>query len=283
MGGAWSFFVAAGLLIEINGRVLSLRQAPVVITKIPLGLLLLAGFVTAFAPSSRAADFQVMVFSKTLGYRHTSITNGWKMLRQLGAENKFDVEVTEDSAVFTAENLRRFKAVVFLSTIGDVFNDAQQEAFKNYVEGGGGFVAIHAAIPGKVATEGNWPWYVQTLCTEFDNHKKIEQAAVRVEDRDNASTAHLPARWVRTDEWYNFTSSPRGKVHVLANLDEKSFHGGTMGDDHPVAWCRFVGKGRLWFTALGHTEASYTEPEFVQHVLGGIQIAAGLKSSNFKP
>jgi type 1 glutamine amidotransferase len=270
-------------LIEINGRASLVRQARIVTTTISIRLLLLAGFIAASVPASRAADFSVLVFSKTLGYRHTSITNGWKMLRQLGTENKFDVEVTEDSAVFTADNLKRFKAVVFLSTIGDIFNDAQQEAFKNYVEGGGGFVAIHAAIPGKVATEGNWPWYVQTLCTEFANHKKIEQAAVRVEDRDNASTAHLPARWVRTDEWYNFTTSPRGKVRVLANLDEKSFHGGTMGDDHPIAWCRLVGKGRLWYTALGHTEASFAEPEFVQHVLGGIQIAAGLKPANFKP
>lgn len=79
----------------------------------------------------------------------------------------------------------------------------------------------------------------------------------------------------------NFTVNPRGKVHVIATLDEKSFHGGTMGEDHPIVWSRQIGQGRLWYTALGHTEASYTEPEFVRHVLGGIQIAAGLKPADF--
>ena len=138
-------------------------------------------------------------------------------------------------------------------------------------------------MAGKVATEGTWPWYVEQFCTEFDNHKAIEQATVRVEDRTSASTVHLPAAWSRTDEWYNFTASPRGKVHVLAALDEKSFHGGTMGADHPVAWCRKVGRGRLWYTALGHTEASYTERHFLKHLLGGIQIAAGVVPADFTP
>jgi cytochrome c len=225
--------------------------------------------------------FSMLVFSKTLLYRHASITNGVTTMKKLAGENDFAVDATEDSSVFTAENLNRYKVVVFLSTSGDILNDEQQAAFKNFVENGGGFVGIHAAAFGKPATEGSWPWYGQMFCTEFVNHKAIERATVRVEDRTNASTAHLPERWSRTDEWYNYTVSPRGKVHVIASLDEKSFHGGTMGDDHPVAWCRQVGKGRFWYTALGHTAASYSEPEFVQHMLGGIQIAAGLKPVDF--
>ncbi len=214
-------------------------------------------------------------------YRHASITNGIAAIRKLGAENNFHVVATEDSAAFTSQNLARYKAVVFLHTSGDPLNDVQQETFKNYLLQGGGLAGIHAAIAGKVATEGAWPWYVESFCTEFANHKAIEQATVHVEDRSTVSTAHLPEKWSRTDEWYNFTASPRGKVHVLASLDEKSFHGGTMGNDHPIAWCRKIGQGRLWYTALGHTEASYTEPEFMQHLLGGIQIAAGTKPANF--
>lgn len=234
---------------------------------------------TSVAP----APFSVLVFSKTTMYRHASITNGVAAIRKLGAENGFTVEATEDSSAFTAENLKRFQAVVFLSTSGDILYEAQQTAFRSYLTNGGGLAGVHAAVAGKVATEGTWPWYVEQFCTEFDNHKAIEQATVRIEDRTNASTAHLPARWSRTDEWYNFTASTRGKVHVLAALDEESFHGGTMGGDHPVAWCRKVGKGRLWYTALGHTEASYTELHFLQHLLGGIQIAAGVKSADFTP
>ncbi len=247
----------------------------------------LAGWVCLAAvefrgPAANASEsFRVLVFSKTTMYRHASITNGVAAIRRLGAENGFAVEATEDSSCFTATNLARYQSVVFLSTSGDILNDEQQTAFQNYLQSGGGLVAVHAAVAGKVATEGMWPWYVETFCTEFDNHKAIEPATVTVEDRTNASTAHLPAPWKRTDEWYNFKASPRGKVHVLASLDEKSFQGGTMGADHPVAWCRQVGQGQLWYTALGHTEASYTEPNFLQHLLGGIQIAAGVKPSDF--
>ena len=234
-------------------------------------------------PAPAAETFRALVFSKTLMYRHASITNGVAMLKKLAAQNQFAVEATEDASAFTPENLARYRVVVFLSTSGDVLNDAQQEAFRNFIETGGGLVAIHAGVAGKVATEGTWPWYIEMFCTDFANHKAIERATVQVEDRTNASTAHLPAEWSRVDEWYNFNRSPRGQVHVLASLDEKSFHGGTMGGDHPVSWCRRVGRGRLWYTALGHTAASYTEPEFVKHVLGGIEITAGLKPADFTP
>ena len=236
----------------------------------------------ALTHATRAAEsFRVLVFSKTLLYRHVSITNGVEMLQALGHKNNFAVDATEDSCVFTANNLARYKAIIFLSTSGDILNSEQQTALKDYIESGGGFVGIHAAVAGKVATEGDWPWYTEIFCAEFDNHKAIERATVLIEDKSNVSTAHLPSAWSRTDEWYNFVKTPRDKVHVIATLDEKSFHGGTMGADHPVVWCRAIGKGRLWYTALGHTEASYTEPEFVQHVWGGIQIAAGLKPSDF--
>jgi len=104
-----------------------------------------------------------------------------------------------------------------------------------------------------------------------------------VEDARNPSTAGLPKRWVRTDEWYNFLASPRGQVHVLASLDETTYQGGTMGRDHPVAWCKVIGRGRMWYTALGHTEASFTEPLFLQHLLGGIQVATGTQPVDFNP
>jgi type 1 glutamine amidotransferase len=240
-------------------------------------------FVALPCHALAAEPLRVLVFSKTLMYRHASITNGIAMLKKLAAENQFAVDATEASSVFTPENLARYKAIVFLSTSGDVLNDGQQDAFKDFIETGGGLVAIHAGVAGEVATEGTWPWYVEMFCTDFANHKAIERATVHVEDRTNASTAHLPGEWSRVDEWYNFNRSPRGQVHVLASLDEKSFHGGTMGGDHPVAWCKRIGRGRLWYTALGHTAASYTEPEFVQHVLGGIHIAAGLKPADFTP
>lgn len=227
--------------------------------------------------------FSVLVFSKTLLYRHASITNGIAAIKKLGAENNFRMEATEDSAQFTTTNLAQYKVIVFLSTSGDVLNEGQQRAFQGWLRGGGGFVGVHAAVAGKVATEGEWPWYAKLFCTEFHNHPAIAQATIHVEDQRNPSTAHLPKLWLRTDEWYNFETTPRGKVRVLASLDETTYKGGTMGNDHPVAWCQKFEGGRIWYTALGHTEASYSEPLFVQHLLGGIQLVAGRQEADFTP
>ena len=245
---------------------------------------LLGAVALAFgAVRSSAADFNVLVFSKTLMFRHASITNGIAAIRQLGTENHFHVDATEDATWFTPATLAKYQVVVFLSTSGNILDEEQQAAFKNYIEQGGGLAAIHAGAAGDVATEGKWPWYGEALCARFTNHSAIVQATVKVEDRKHPSTAPLPADWVRKDEWYNFIASPRGCAHVLASLDETAYKGGTMGKDHPIAWCKQVGKGRVWYTALGHTEASYTEPLFLKHLLGGIEAAAGVETRKALP
>ncbi len=246
-------------------------------------LLLVAGLAGCAQRPSPRAGFNALVFSKTLMFRHASITNGIAAIRKLGAENHFQVDATEDASWFTQTNLARYKVVIFLSTSGDILNDEQQTAFREFIERGGGLVGVHAAVAGDVATEGGWPWYGDALCARFTNHSAIVRATVEIEDARNPSTVGLPKRWERRDEWYNFIESPRGKVRVLASLDESTYKGGTMHGDHPVAWCKKIGRGRVWYTALGHTEASFTEPLFLQHLLGGIQVAAGAKPANFKP
>ncbi len=228
-------------------------------------------------------DFHALVFSKTLMFRHASITNGIAAIRQLGDKHGFRVDATEDAGAFTGTNLARYKVVIFLSTSGDILNEEQQAAFKDFIERGGGLAAVHAAVAGDAATEGTWPWYGEALCARFTNHSAIVQATVDVEDRKHLSTAPLPKHWVRTDEWYNFITSPRGKARVLATLDETTYQGGTMGEDHPIAWCKQAGKGHIWYTALGHTEASFTEPMFLKHLLGGIQEAAGFPQAGLRP
>ena len=249
-----------------------------------LGVILLA--VPAVGSSqtrSPGTAWKALVFSKTLMFRHASITNGIAAIKQLGAENGFAVDATEDADWFTTTNLAKFKVVIFLSTSGNILNDEQQTAFRNFIDRGGGVVAIHAAVAGDVATEGSWPWYGEALCARFTNHSAVVQATVQIEDRQNPSTSPLPERWVRKDEWYNFIQSPRGWARVLAALDETTYKGGTMGQDHPVVWCKKQGNGRIWYTALGHTEASFSETLFLRHLLGGIQAAAGVKRADFKP
>lgn len=237
-----------------------------------------AAWLLGLSAGAAGESFNVLVFSKTLMFRHASITNGIAAIKKLGAENNFRVDGTEDSAQFIPSNLAKYRVIIFLSTSGDVLNEEQQNAFQGWLRGGGGFVGVHAAVAGKMATEGLWPWYAKLYCTEFHNHPAIANATIHVEDQRHASTAHLPSQWMRTDEWYNFETSPRGKVHVLATLDETTYKGGTMGRDHPIAWWQRFESGRVWYTALGHTTASYTEPLFLQHLLGGIQFAAGVRS-----
>ncbi len=247
-----------------------------------LALLFATGCGTSLPSSSRNANSKrILVFSKTLGYRHASITNGIAAIQQLGSHHGFAVEATEDSADFTPENLGRFQAVVFLSATGDILDSEQEAAFSNYILGGGGFAAIHGAAFGPSACEDKWSWYGDAFGCAFSNHSAVLPAHVLIEDATQPSTKGLPLCWSRTDEWYNFTGTPRGCAHILARMDESTYKGGTMGADHPIAWCRRVGKGRMWYTAMGHTESSFSEPLFLQHLLGGIQTAAGWNKADF--
>jgi len=232
---------------------------------------------------STSHERRILVFSKTLGYRHASITNGIVAIQQLGSQDGFAVEASEDSTVFTPENLARFQAVVFLSATGDILNSEQGAAFSNYVLGGGGFAAIHGAAFGPSACEDKWAWYGDKFCCAFLNHSAVLPAHVLMEDATQPSTKGIPVCWSRTDEWYNFRGTPRGCARILARMDESTYKGGTMGADHPIAWCRRVGKGRMWYTAMGHTESSFSEPLFLDHLLGGIQTAAGWKQADFHP
>ena len=216
---------------------------------------------------------RILVFSKTAGFRHDSIGPGIAAIRNLGARNDFEVDATEDAGQFTAANLGRYKAVVFLSTTGDVLNNEQQNAFTAWIRGGGGFVGIHAAAD----TEHGWPWYGELVGAYFASHPAPAQARLRVEDRNHPSTRNLPDPWNRFDEWYDFQQNPRSRgVTVLLSLDETSYPGGQMGADHPIAWYHEHEGGRAWYTAGGHTDASFSEPAFLEHLLGGIRYAAGI-------
>jgi cytochrome c len=233
----------------------------------------------AGSPADTAAEpFDALVFSKTAAFRHGSIPVGIEAISQLGAENGFTVTATEDARVFSQRGLARYEVVVFLSTTGDVLNARQQAAFERYIQRGGGYAGIHAASD----TEYDWPWYGELVGAYFSGHPAIQDATIDVEDHTHASTAHLPDRWERRDEWYNFRSNPRDDVHVLASLDEDSYDpgSGAMGDDHPTAWCHVYDGGRSWYTGGGHTNESYAEPAFLQHLLGGIRTASGVVDSD---
>ncbi|WP_330321111.1 ThuA domain-containing protein [Streptomyces clavifer] len=240
-----------------------------------------AGPAPSARPAPAVADpaYDVLVFSKTAGFRHSSIDEGVAALRALGTANNFTVTATEDATAFTPANLDGYESVVFLSTTGDVLNAAQQTAFEGYIAAGGGYVGIHAAAD----TEYDWSWYAGLAGSLFQSHPAIQPATVKVEDRAHDATAHLGPAWQRTDEWYDYRTNPRTTAHVLASLDESSYSGGSMGGDHPIAWCKDYQGGRAFYTGGGHTEESYADPSFRRHLLGGIRWSAGTTEADCRP
>ena len=205
------------------------------------------------------------------------------------------VDATEDSTAFTAANLAQYDAVVFLSTTGDVLTAEQQDAFEDYIAAGNGYVGIHAAAD----TEYEWDWYGDLVGAYFASHPPgTPTATVDVEDATHPSTAPVPARWTRTDEWYNYkppaagatagarTTAARYDVHVLATLDETTYDeqdGSASADDHPIAWCSNFAGGHSWYTGMGHTSESFAEPAFRAHLLGGLQSVTDLAGAGCGP
>jgi cytochrome c len=230
--------------------------------------------------AARSEESRVLVFSKTAGYRHSSIGVGLAAIRKLGQENGFSVDATEDAGAFTSKNLGRYRAVVFLNTTGDVLDAAQQDDFERYIQAGGGYVGIHSATD----TEYDWPWYGRLAGAWFNGHPNnpnVRKGTYRVLDKSHPSTAGLPDRWDREDEFYNFKSIDPS-IHVLVDIDEKSYEGGTNGDHHPMSWYHDFDGGRAFYTNMGHTEATFSEPLFLKHLLGGLRYAIGTGTIDFR-
>ena len=212
------------------------------------------------------------MFSKTAGFRHDSIPAGIAAIRQLGSARGFSVDATEDASAFTDESLARYKAVVFLSTTGDVLNPAQEAAFERFIRRGGGFVGVHSATD----TEYDWPFYGALVGAYFAGHPDIQKRhRFRSRIPAHPAVASLPRAWTRRDEWYNFRQNPRGRVNVLATLDERTYTGGTMAPDHPIMWSHTYEGGRSFYTAGGHTQESFSETSFIDHLGRAILWAAG--------
>jgi type 1 glutamine amidotransferase len=245
---------------------------------------------------------KVLIYSRTAGPRHanlgpalapglnpplTDANVAQRAIVRLGQENGFTADWTEDvTQLATPSRLFNYNAVIFLSTSRDTLDDAAQTSLRQYIRGGGGFVAIHNAF----GTEYNWPWYEGLLGNaNFYDHGPNQPGTVRTVSRRDASTRELPSRWAFTDEWYNLIPAPTN-VRVLATVDESTLTRGVRGnmghpghgDNHPIAWCQYYDGGRSWVTTLGHDSAAYTTPSpldgalsFQKLIVGGIRSAAG--------
>jgi type 1 glutamine amidotransferase len=260
------------------------------------------------APAAAEDEYRILVVGETLGFRHSHIDDTTHALIDLGAEHGFGVDVwdppndiggwwgpgspgqpelTLPSSPFTsAEDLSQYATIVFVSPVDNtnsldpsaprLLDDAEVAALQGYVHAGGGVVGLHAATD----TMHTVPWFTELIGggARFVGHPQQQTATMLVESPAHPSMTGVPLVWERWDEWYNFSLNPRGDVHVLMTLDESTYEGGTMGADHPIAWCQNFEGGRSWYQGAGHVEEAWADPVFLEHVLGGIEWTAGVVS-----
>src|SRR5918994_2632148 len=280
--------------LEEEKRPMKQRMQRVITGACAVGITLSVG-LTAVPAHADDGDYDVLVVGKTLGFRHSHIDDTTRAVIQLGEENGFDVDVwdpaqptlTLASTPFTSEeDLSKYATIIFASPVDGtnnlnptrprLLNDSELAAFQGYIRSGGGYVGLHAATDSMHTV----PWYSELTGggARFRNHPAQQQATMVVESPNHPSTTMLPKLWSRFDEWYNFTSNPREDVHVLLTLDESTYNPGSgrMGADHPIAWCHNFEGGRSWYEGAGHVDSAYTDPLFLDHLLGGIEWTAGV-------
>lgn len=246
--------------------------------------LLLSLFLTGlFVCSATAAERRILVYTRNqVGpklYVHDNIAASAAAIKKLGEENNIAVEVSDAPKLFTAANLKKYKALVFDNTNNEILETQEQKsALQEYIRGGGGFVGIHSAS----GSMRDWPWFWSLLGGKFKRHPKLQPFTVLVKDTKDISTAHLGESFVWTDEFYYVDNMPQG-LHVLLAGDLKTlqdpqkdqYPGGAFGDEFPLAWRHEFEGGRAWYTALGHQKEHYSDPRLMKHILGGILWAMG--------
>ena len=232
------------------------------------------------AHATRAEQFKAVLFTKTAGWHHDSINAGVTAIQELAKLHDFEVFWTEDASRWCNDKeLAKYQVVIFLLTTGDVLNDEQQAAFERYIQKGGGFVGVHSASD----TEYEWPWFTKMVGHMFHIHPAVQTATIKVEDRNFPGMDRFAKRFLFTEEWYEFGPPTSNNLKFLLSVDEKTYkpaanwgvkQGDGMGDFHPVAWYQNYDGGRAFYTALGHLPATYSDPNFMHHVYGGIYWAA---------
>lgn len=237
--------------------------------RLPLLLLfLICLFPTAQLEAGESLD--LLVFTRTEGFRHSSIEDGVTMLMAIAAEEGATLERTEETDVFTPASLAAYDVVIWLSTTGDVLDPDEQAAFEGFIQSGGGWIGIHAAAD----CEYSWPWYGELLGNGawFNSHPQIQVATLVLEDPSHPGAGLFDATNSFEDEWYNFQANPRPVVDVVMTLDESSYDpgSGAMGDDHPIVWAHKFDGGRAFYSALGHRSETFSDPKFKEQIRGAV-------------
>jgi type 1 glutamine amidotransferase len=268
--------------------------------------------VLAPLPHKPDAKYNVLVFSKTTGFRHDHIPHTVAAIQKLGIAHKFNVDVYDPqlptvtlptSPFLSLDTLKQYDTIVFESNVGHpgpLNPTTEQPNFEAYMKQGGGYVGIHGAADSFEV--GTWPWYGDLVGGFFTDHPNGQNgfgqcgscihAEVVTEDNTHPATAHLPARWMTVDELYNFDRDMRADVHTLLSLNEDSYQRSLnsgnaatnplrlMNGDHPIAWCQNWEGGKAFSNILGHFRTQYYDDSFMQIILGGIETTADRTGAN---
>lgn len=217
----------------------------------------------------------ILVFSKTSGFRHASISSGLKMLSDNSEKQNWVITATEDPSLLRDDFLARFDVAVFLNPTGDAICDDGQAAFEKFMKSGKGFVGIHAAAD----FEYEWEFYGNLVNGYFLTHPPAQKATVIFENFDHP--AMKPFEGMKTyttfDEWYSFKENPRASANVLARLDESTIK--TKDDkwkmgDHPLIWWNDKDGIRSFYTVFGHTHEAFQDELIIEHIKNAINWSA---------
>ena len=241
--------------------------------------------IAPLASSAQPEDedpINVLVYSATYGFRHGSITTAKQQFTALGATDEFNVTLSENPEDISAKGLKPFDVVAFINATGEhPFSATQQREFLEWLGEGHGFLGSHAAA------DGNYYWsdYGDILGAYFLAHPHTGTATNTNEDTTNPLVAHIPAQYPLNEEYYRFQLDPRQNVHVLTSLDRDTAGqtGPTYVEDQPTTWCQEVAGGRSFYTAWGHFDASFTNPQVWQMLLQGLRWAGGRLEADCTP
>ena len=223
----------------------------------------------------------ILLFEKITGFKDTpSVEAAHAGFAAIAARKQWAIAATDKGGAFNAKTLRQFDVVIWNNISGDALTVSQRKALQSYLKGGGGFVAVHGSAGDPAYF---WDWYADTLIgARFKAHPmnpQFQPARVAV-DATHPLAAGLPAEWTMTDEWYSFRTNPRlAGAKVVLTLDESSYSPvGPMDSDlrmgdHPLAWTNCVGKGRMFYSAIGHLPETYSHPQHVALLESAVQWA----------
>ena len=242
--------------------------------------------VALCAALALAQDRKILVYTRNYtpdgkGYVHDNIPASVAAIRKMGAANGFAVDASDDPNIFTAANLKQYRALVFANSNNQAFaNDAQRDAFRAFIRGGGGFVGIHSAS----GSERDWDYYQQVLGAKFKRHPPLQPFTVQVVDPKFLAAKGLPASFPWEDEYY-YVEKLRPDVHVVLATDPRKIvdpqfaadPGDLINGMRPLAWYQRFDGGREFYLALGHKKEDYENPILTRLILGGIQWAMGAR------